>query len=149
MIPLPRTQSHKVTNPEKWVSARICPPRRSAPGHPIDMASTANPPAHAMCTGRCLIAGVARALLTYAECPVSGTRMHAGHITVCARPVPECRVRSCGVGGRRDSEGLPGCLETVPDTAGGRRPLVVVHETGRNWGVCRCVSAWRTDRRNE
>ncbi len=41
-----------------------------------------------MCTGRGLIAGVARTRLSYAECPVSGTRMHAGRITVCACPVP-------------------------------------------------------------
>ena len=66
-----------------------------------------------MCTGSGLIAGVAGARLTYAECPVSGTSMHAGSITVCARPVPACRVRSCGVGGRRESERRPGCREGV------------------------------------
>ena len=67
---------------------------------------------------------------------------------MCARPVPECRVRSCGVGGRRDSEGLPGCLETVPDTTGGRRPLVVVLGTGRSWGVCGHVVTWLAGRRS-
>ena len=99
-----------------------------------------------MCTGSGLIAGVAGARLTYAECPVSGTSMHAGSITVCARPVPACRVRSCGVGGRRESERRPGCREAVPGTAGGRRPLVVLLEAGRNWGVCYRVVAWRAGR---
>jgi len=89
-----------------------------------------------MCTGSGLIAGVAGARLTYAECPVSGTSMHAGSITVCARPVPACRVRSCGVGGRRESERRPGCREAVPGTTGGRRPLVLLLGTGRSWGVC-------------
>ena len=41
-----------------------------------------------------------------------------------ARHVPTYRVRSCGVGGRRESERRPGCLEAVPGTAGRRRSLV-------------------------
>jgi hypothetical protein len=41
-----------------------------------------------------------------------------------ARPVPACRVRSCGVGGRRESERRPGYREAVPGTAGRQRPLV-------------------------
>ena len=80
-----------------------------------------------------------RARLSYAENPVSWTSpaYTRGHITVCARPVPACRVRSCGVVWRRESERRPGCREAVPGTAGGRRPLVVLLEAGRNWGVCR------------
>ena len=54
---------------------------------------------------------------------------------MCDRNVPESRVRSCGVGGRRESERRPGCRETVPGTAGGRRTLVVLLGTGRSWGV--------------
>jgi hypothetical protein len=60
-----------------------------------------------------------------------------GCITVCARPVTAYRVRSCCVGGRRESERRPGCREAVPGTAGGQRPLVVLLGTGRRWGVCR------------
>jgi hypothetical protein len=59
-----------------------------------------------MCTGRDLMATVARARLPYAENLVSETRMHAGRTTVCARSVPVYRVRSCGEGGRRGF----GCL---------------------------------------
>ena len=67
-----------------------------------------------MCTRRDLIAGVGRARLPYAENPVSceGVR---------ARAVPECGVRTCGVGGRRESGQRPGCRGAVPGTAGGRR----------------------------
>ena len=105
-----------------------------------------------MCTGSDLMARVMtlviRAAVRAAIC-ISWTRIHAGSITVCARPVPAYRVRARGEGGRLESERRPECRETVSDTGGGRRLLVVVHETGRNWGVCRCVSAWRTDRRNE
>jgi hypothetical protein len=39
-----------------------------------------------------------------------------------ARPVTACGVRSCGVGGRWESERRPGCREAVPNTAGRRRP---------------------------
>ena len=89
-----------------------------------------------------------RARLSYAENPVSWTSPAYtwGHITVCARPVPACRVRSCGVVWRRESERRPGCREAVPGTAGGRRPLVVLLEAGRNWGVCYRVVAWRAGR---
>ena len=102
-----------------------------------------------MCTGRDLMARVTRARLSYAKNLVSGTRMHAGRITVCARPVPVYRVRSYGEGGRRESERRHECRETVPDTAGVLRQLFVVHETGRIWGVCRRVAAWRTELRHE
>jgi hypothetical protein len=44
-----------------------------------------------MCTGRYLMASVTSARLPYAENLVSRTRMHAGRITVCARPVPTNR----------------------------------------------------------
>ena len=72
-----------------------------------------------------------------------------GQITMCTRTVPACRVRSYGEGGRRESERRPECRETVPDTAGVLRQLFVVHETGRIWGVCRRVAAWRTELRHE
>ena len=100
---------------------------------------------HAMCTGICLIARVADARLTYAEYPVSRTSPACprGRITVCARSVPACRVRSCGVGGRRESERRPGCRESVHIPTGGRRPLVVLIAAGRNWGVCERVGACR------
>ena len=49
------------------------------------------------------------------------SRMYAGH-TCSARA--SCRVRLCGVGGRRESERLPGCREAVTDTAGRRSPWV-------------------------
>jgi hypothetical protein len=43
---------------------------------------------------------------------------------VCARAVPACGVRKCGVGARLESGQRHGCGETVPGTAGGRRTLV-------------------------
>ena len=105
-----------------------------------------------MCTGSDLMARVMtlviRAAVRAAIC-ISWTRIHAGSITVCARPVPVYRVRSYGEGGRRESERRHECRETVPDTAGVLRQLFVVHETGRIWGVCRRVAAWRTELRHE
>ena len=54
-----------------------------------------------MCTGICLIAGVARARLPYAECPVSGTRMPAG----ACRGVCSARVCVRGALMQRGREG--------------------------------------------
>ena len=68
---------------------------------------------------------------------------------MCVRPVYGYRVHSCGEGWRRELERRPECRETVPDTTGRQRPLFVVHETGHSWGVCRRVTAWRTERRND
>jgi hypothetical protein len=87
------------------------------------------------------MARVAGARLPYAKNLVSGTPMHwhAGHITVCARPVPAYRVHSYGEGGRQESERRPECRETVPDTTGGRRPLFVVTRRGADGG---CAGAW-------
>jgi hypothetical protein len=76
-----------------------------------------------MCTGRDLIARVARARLTYAENLVSGDLLGA-YGGVCARAVPACGVRRCGVGARRESGQRRGCGETVTGAAGGRCALV-------------------------
>jgi len=76
-----------------------------------------------MCTVSGLIAGVARARLPYAENPVSGDLLGARE-DVCARAVPACGVRKCGMGVRRESGQRHGCGEAVPGAAGGRRPLV-------------------------
>ncbi len=72
-----------------------------------------------------------------------------GQITMCTRTVPACRVRSYGEGGRRESERRPECRKSVYDTAGGRRPLVVVHGTGRSWGVYGRMGAWLAERHGE
>jgi hypothetical protein len=50
------------------------------------------------------------------------------------------------MGGRRESERLPGCREGVTGTAGGRRTLVVLLGTGRSWGVCGRMGVWRAGR---
>jgi len=76
-----------------------------------------------MCTVRGLIAGVARARLTYAENPVSRDLLGARE-DVCARAVPAYGVRKCGVGARRESGQRHGCGEALPGAAGGRRRLV-------------------------
>ena len=77
-----------------------------------------------MCTGRSLIAGVARlAQLPYTENPVSGDLLGARE-DVCAQAVLACGVRKCGVVARRESGQRHGCGEAVPVAAGGRRPLV-------------------------
>ena len=83
-----------------------------------------------MCTVSGLIAGVARARLPYAENPVSGDLLGARE-DVCARAVPACGVRKCGMGVRRESGQRHGCGEAVPGAAGGRRPLV-----GSPWQWC-------------
>ena len=76
-----------------------------------------------MCTSSCLIAGVQRARLPYAENPVSGD-LQSTREDVCARAVPASGVRKCGVGARREKGQRHGCGESVPDAAGGWRPLV-------------------------
>jgi hypothetical protein len=43
---------------------------------------------------------------------------------VCARAVPACGVRKCGVGARRESGQRHGCGEAVTGAVGGRSPLV-------------------------
>jgi hypothetical protein len=96
--------------------------RRSTPRHPITMASTAEPP-HAMCTGRDLVARVARARLPYAKRLVSGDLLGAC-LDVCVRAVPAYGVRGCGVGARREPWQRHGYEEAVSDTAVGRRTLV-------------------------
>ena len=89
------------------------------------MTSTANPPDPIPCALDAVLlpAGVARARLPYAENPVSrgllGTRED-----VCARTVPACGVRKCGVGARRESGQRHGCGEAVPVAADDRHPLV-------------------------
>ena len=84
-----------------------------------------------MCTGRSLIAGVARlAQLPYTENPVSGDLLGARE-DVCAQAVLACGVRKCGVVARRESGQRHGCGEAVPVAAGGRRPLV-----GSPWQWC-------------
>jgi hypothetical protein len=76
-----------------------------------------------------------------------GPACQRGRVVVCARPVSACGVRSCSVGGRAAGVGsVPGCLEAVPGTAGGRRQLVVVLGTGRSWGVCSRVGVWQSER---
>jgi hypothetical protein len=76
-----------------------------------------------MCTGHDLIARVARARLTYAENLVSGDLLGASE-DVCARAVPACGVRRCGVRTRRESGQRHGCGWAVSGTVGGRRALV-------------------------
>jgi hypothetical protein len=95
-----------------------------------------------MCTVSGLIAGVACARLTYAEnpsVPVSWDLLGARE-DVCARAVPACGVRQCGVGARRESGQRHGCGETVPGAAGGRCPLVG-SPSQRNTNV-RTVCGW-------
>jgi hypothetical protein len=94
-----------------------------------------------MCTVRGFITGVALHGCHIQNALFLGPAYTRGRITVCARPVTVYRVRSCSVGGRRESERRPGCRETVSGTAGGRRQLVVVLGTGRSWGVCGRVGA--------
>jgi len=76
-----------------------------------------------MCTGRDLVASVARARLQYAKRFVSG-----GVLGTCrdvrVRAVHACGVRGCGVDARRDHGHQHGCMEAVPGDAGGRRALV-------------------------
>jgi len=78
---------------------------------------------HTMCTGSNLIARVARTRLTYAENLVLGDLLGPCE-DECARAVPACGVRKCGVGARRESGQRHGCGEAVADAAGGRRTLV-------------------------
>jgi hypothetical protein len=67
-------------------------------------------------------------------------RMYAGGVR--ARTVPADRVRSYGVGWRRESERRPGCWEAVPGTAGRRRPLVWSCSRQDVPGGGECVGAW-------
>ena len=62
---------------------------------------------------------------------------------VCVQGAIMRRGRSAGVGA------TPWVRETVSDTTGGWRPLVVVHGTGSSWEVCGRVVAWRAERRCE
>jgi len=76
-----------------------------------------------MCTGRDLVARVARARLSYSKRLVSGDLLGACR-DVCVRAVPACGVRGCGVGAQREPGQKHGCEEAVPGAAGGRRTLV-------------------------
>jgi hypothetical protein len=92
---------------------------------------------HPMCTGSDLIARVARTRLTYAENLVSWDLLGA-YEDGCARAVPACGVRKCGVGARRESGQRHGCVEAVPGAAGGWRTLVgsPLHQRGHVRTVC-------------
>jgi hypothetical protein len=76
-----------------------------------------------MCTGRDLVAGIARARLPYAKRLVSGGVLGAC-LDMCVRAVPACRVRGCGVDARREPGHQHGCGEAIPGDVGGRRALV-------------------------
>jgi len=107
----------------KWSSTKNRSPRSSAPRHPVAMASTANPPDPMPCALAAVLLPETRARLPYAETPVSGDLLGALE-DLCARTVPACGVRKCGVGARRESGQRHGCGKAVPGVAGGRRPLV-------------------------
>ena len=124
----------------KWLSTKNRSPQRSTPRHPIAMASTAKPPDPMPCELAAVLLPESRAhgfhmQKTLFPGPVPHVR---GGIR--ARPVPACRVRSCDVGLRWESERHPGCRETVPGTAGWRRPLVPCCSLRRAWGGG--ASAW-------
>jgi hypothetical protein len=90
-----------------------------------------------MCTGSDLIARVAGARMTYAENLVSGDLLGAC-LGLCVRAVPECGVRRCGVGARRESGQQHGCWEAVSGAAGGRCMLVEspLQRRGHVWALC-------------
>jgi hypothetical protein len=137
MITLPRTkhsQSHKESQPRKWLSTKNRSPWRSTPRHPIVMSSTAKTPDPMSCA----LAAVLLPELRAHGCHMQKTLFPAPHARwgVCARPVPACRVHSCGEGGRRESDRRSGCQEAVPGTVGSRRPLVC--DWVRRGGVRAC-----------
>ena len=72
-----------------------------------------------MCTGRGLVASVARARLPIQRGLFPGACwVRAG---TCVRAVSVCRVRRCGVDARREPGYHHGCGESVPGDADGRR----------------------------
>ena len=89
-----------------------------------------------MCTGRDLVASVARARLQYAKRFVSG-----GVLGTCrdvrVRAVHACGVRGCGVGARREPGERHGCVEVVHSAAGRRRTLVGsrLNQRGPTWSL--------------
>jgi hypothetical protein len=100
-----------------------------------------------MCTGRDLVAIVARARLPYTKRRVSGDILGA-HWDVCIRTVPACGVRGCGVDARREPGHQHGCGEAVSGDAGGRRALVgsLFTATQTRVGIVR-ASVWGAGRR--
>jgi len=107
-----------VTPGQKWLSTKNRSPRRSTPRHPIAIASTAKPPNPMPCALAAILLPESRARTA----------------DICRKPCFPC-LRSCDVGGRRESDRHPGYREAVPGTPGGRRQLVVLLGTGRSWGV--------------
>ena len=89
-----------------------------------------------MCTGRDLVAGVARARLPHAKRLVSGDLVGACR-DVCVRAVHACGVRGCGVGARREPGERHGCVEVVHSAAGRRRTLVGsrLNQRGPTWSL--------------
>jgi hypothetical protein len=87
-----------------------------------------------MCTGRDLIARVARTQLPYAENLVSGVLLGSCGV-MCARAVPASGVRRCDVGALRESGQRRGCGETVSGGGAGGRRTLVGSPLQRRWRV--------------
>jgi hypothetical protein len=94
---------------QKWLSTRNGSPRRSAPGHPIAIASAAEPPDPMPCSlAVVLLPGPCAHGCHVRKAVFPGPAMRA-HSSVRARAVPACGMCSCCVGERRESGQRRGC----------------------------------------
>ena len=109
---------------QQWLSTKNRSPWSSTSRHPIDMVSTTNPPDPMPCALAAILLAESRAH----GCHMQKTMFPGPDLRVCdsvrPRAVPACGVRKCGVGESLESGQRHGCREAVPDTTGGRLPLV-------------------------